>query len=104
MSKDLEQLTLESIGGGAINKLFQGELEKVIKNVADEETEVKKERKIVIEVGFEPIDTRDQVNITLGVKSKLADRRCVKWGAQLQFDTFGVVDDKDGQGELFNAE
>jgi len=102
----LEKLTLDSIADGAASKLFERELETVVKNIADEKTEFKKERKVVLEVGFKPIDTRDQVSITVKAHSKLANRVQIPWGAQLQFDENGpsVYSDGEKQKNLFSKE
>lgn len=66
-------LTLDTLGNGAADELFQHELDKVIRNIADPNTDPKAARKIMVEVTFTPIGAdREVVSQAVKVTSKLA--------------------------------
>lgn len=71
------QVTLDSIGGGALSELFQAELSKVLANIADPNTDEKAKRVIQISVTFKP-GARDVADVELKCHSRLAGICTVK--------------------------
>lgn len=67
-------LTLDTLGGGAADELFQHELSKVIANIADANTDPKAKRQITVQVTFAPMGDPDRsvVGTAVTVTSKLA--------------------------------
>jgi hypothetical protein len=65
-------VSLENIGGGAAVELFNGELRKVIENIADLNTDPKAKRRIVLEVAIAPTDDRRMGFVSIDCKAKLA--------------------------------
>ena len=64
--------TLETIGGGeAVNK-FNYELNKVIANCKDLNTEAKKVRKVILEVSLLPDEARENIAVKIQASSKIA--------------------------------
>ena len=72
MSK-IDKLALATMAQGALQELFEHELEKVVENISDPNTSIKKARKITIEFKFLPTDeSRDLVSIDITPKTSLA--------------------------------
>lgn len=63
---------LNTIAGGAVPELFAYELDRVLRNVDDPNTEPKTKRKVTIELTFTPDASRQAIEVTAFVKSKLA--------------------------------
>jgi len=72
MSDEQEELTLDNIGGGVATELFAEELGKVLGNILDVNTSAKAKRAITLTATFSPMKGRDEVLVTVEVKSKLA--------------------------------
>lgn len=74
--KEQQQVTLETLKGGAISDLFKHELGIVIENVMDINTDWRKKRKVSIVVTFAAHDEdRENVTAEVQVESKLAPQR-----------------------------
>ena len=67
-----EQVTLDSIGGGVLNELFGAELDRILANIADPNTDAKALREVTIKVAFKPTADRDVADVQLKCSSKLA--------------------------------
>lgn len=67
-----EPLTLVTICGGAAFEVFQRELEEVLTNIADVNTEIKKVRKIELIFEIKPDRNRRSGDVTFHCRSKLA--------------------------------
>lgn len=97
------QVTLDTIGGGALSELFAAELGKVIANIADINTDEKAKRTISITVAFRP-KGRDVVDVELSCNSKLAG--LVKVSTQVfvgkQHGKLVVVENDPRQSNLFD--
>ncbi len=72
MSHQVPEVTLDTIGGGALSELFAAELSRILDNIADVNTDPKTARKITIEVVVKPNATRDELATSLKCSSKLA--------------------------------
>ena len=69
---EIESLNLLNIGKGALPELFQREIDTVLANIADVNTEQDQDRKITMEVVFTPFKDRDGAQIGITFKTKLA--------------------------------
>ena len=69
------KLDLSQIGEGGLQEKVDKELEKVIANILDPNTETKTARKLVITLTMKPDDTRQTVATAMEVKSTLAPQK-----------------------------
>ena len=72
IQQELKSSTVNTIAGGAIPELFVYELNRVMANIDDKNTDPEFKRKITIEIDFEPNESREQIEVSIGAKSKLA--------------------------------
>lgn len=86
MTPDLKDVTLETVGGGAAVPQFEQELERVLENIRDPNTEAKATRKITLTVTFDPEEDRETVHTSIQVKSKLAPQREASAPMYIGFD------------------
>ncbi len=67
------ELNLKDIANGAVQELFENELDKILENIKDPNTSLKKARKLTINFTFKPLqDDRDIVSVEINTKSTLA--------------------------------
>ena len=67
------QLDLKEIANGAVQELFENELGKILENIKDPNTSLKKGRVLSINFTFKPLqDDRDIVSVEINTKSTLA--------------------------------
>lgn len=97
IQQELKSATVMTIGGGAIPELFSYELNRVMANIDDRNTAPGQKRKLTIEVEFEPNDSREQIETTISVKSKLAG---VKKSQSITY----AVRDRSGKLVAYNHE
>lgn len=71
------KLDLSQIGEGGLQEKVDKELEKVIVNILDPNTETKTARKLVITLTMKSDDTRQTVSTTMEVKSTLAPQKAI---------------------------
>lgn len=69
-----DQLNLAGLGGGVAEEKFQEELDRVVKNIVDPNTDWKAKRKVVIELTFRANRDRDIVEVDIASIAKLAPR------------------------------
>lgn len=69
---DQEKLTLDNLGNGGAKELFEEELQTVLDNILDPNTEAKAKRKLTLEVTFCPSSDRDSAETEVVCKTKLA--------------------------------
>ena len=74
---DQEMLTLDNLSDGAVKELFQTELDKVILNIQDPNTDATKAREITLKFKVIPNETRDKASIEVYPSSKLAPARAI---------------------------
>lgn len=67
-----EPVTLISLGGGALVEHFDIELERVLKNIEDVNTDPKAARVINLKVTFRPNEERQVADVHINASSKLA--------------------------------
>jgi hypothetical protein len=82
--EDKEQVTLGNLCGGAIEEVFQRELQAVLANIADVNTDPEAKRKITLEFVISPFEDRSGAQITFGCKSKTVAVEAVKGTVFLQ--------------------
>lgn len=68
---EFEKATLLNLAEGAAPEKFQFELERVIENIKDLNTDPKAKRKVILEVTFSPDAERRTVAVEISAKSKL---------------------------------
>lgn len=69
---DLKEITIETIGGGALPELFAREITRVLNNIDDPNTDPEKARKVTLDVVFRPSKSRDTATVVVSAKSSLA--------------------------------
>mgnify|MGYP000868145891 CR=1 FL=1 len=89
------EVNLANLTRGALMEQFNTELEKVIENIADPNTEAKKARKITINITLKPNENRNIVAVEVQTKSTLAPANKVETNLFI---------DKDKDGNLAVAE
>lgn len=65
-------VTLDTLGGGALAELFSEDLARVLANINDPNTDEKAKRSITMTVTFTPNKDRDQADISIFCSAKLA--------------------------------
>ncbi len=68
----MEKVSLATLNGGAVTDLFNAELEKILENIEDENTQPTAVRSVSIKVEIKPDKTRRTGTTRLSVSSKLA--------------------------------
>lgn len=67
------EFNLKEIANGAVQELFENDLSKILDNIKDPNTSVKKGRVLSINFTFKPLqDDRDIVSVEISTKSTLA--------------------------------
>lgn len=72
MSEPLPVVTLAGLCDGAALELFQSEFDKVLRNIADPNTEATDVRKVTVVIALQPDDEREVGEVNVKVTSKLA--------------------------------
>ena len=72
---DSNDLTLLNIGEGIVEELYEDGLDKILFNIADEDTNKKKPRKLVIEFSFEADDESEELDIHISSRLTLAPKK-----------------------------
>lgn len=72
---EMKTVSLGEIGGGAAVELFGAEMEKVLANIADPNTDAEAKRTITVKVTIQPNDQRDIGETLIHVTSKLASAK-----------------------------
>lgn len=73
-----QPVTLRNLASGAVEELFDEELQNVLRNIADPNTDPETAREITIKVRIKPDEERQLGGVTVGVTSKLAAFKRVK--------------------------
>lgn len=69
----IKQLELQKLAGGALQELFDNDLQKVLQNITDVNTSYKAARKLTLEIVFKPADEdREIVLVEAKTKTSLA--------------------------------
>ena len=68
-------VTLDTLGGGALSELFTAELNRVLANIADPNTDEKAKRSISINVTLKPNRDRDIADVELTGTAKGSEKQ-----------------------------
>ena len=68
----MQKVNLEQFAGGVLSEKFTRAFYQVIHNMQDVNTSSKDKRGITVNITFSQNETRDDVNVDIGVKTKLA--------------------------------
>jgi hypothetical protein len=71
-------VNLLNLADGEIIDKLNRELEKVAQNIADKNTDPKKERKITLQISFKPNENRDSISTSVVAKTSLAPERGIE--------------------------
>lgn len=91
----MDKLTIANLAKGALVEQFEVELEKVLDNILDPNTEAKKARKITMTLEIKPNEQRNMADIKFHTKSNLIPANAV---------STAILINKDGQGNVAAAE
>lgn len=91
----MQEVTLANLTKGALLEQFDIELDKVIENIADPNTDTKKARKITVNITLKPNKSRTLVAVDAQVKATLAPANKVETN---------LLIDKDNKGKLVISE
>lgn len=92
---EIVKVSLETLAGGAVEERFTDELQNVLKNILDPNTEWKTKRKINLSITFEPSEERTFSRVTFDVKSTLTPQKTVATALYIG---------KDGRGRAIAEE
>ena len=99
-----EKISLSNLGDGAANELFERELDRVLKDILDPNTEASAQREINLKLIFKQDDERDLGATGIKVSSKLAGSRVFVTRVAFGRDKAGHVEAREifsGQQTLF---
>jgi len=101
----MPKINLQDLSNGAVAERIDIELQKVLENIADPNTDPKKPRKLQVVLTFKADDNRDIAALTTQVKSTLVPARPSETKIILDYDERGKVTGaelKSGQkGQLY---
>lgn len=89
------QFDLSTLAGGAVAERFVIEMQKVLDNIMDPNTSVKKKRKLQLTFTFDCNEDRDISNVAIETKTTLAPAASI--GTK-------ILMDRDGKGNAVGAE
>lgn len=85
------QINLNEFAGGALAEKFNFEMQRVLENIADPNTDHKKKRKIQINLTLESNEKRNLTNVLVDIKSTLAPSKGVETQIMVDYSPNGVV-------------
>lgn len=65
-------INLEEFAGGAFAEKINTEMERILKNINDPNTDAKKARKVTINITFKPNESRNLAQVSIETKTSLA--------------------------------
>lgn len=74
---------------GAIKERTEVELQKIVENISDPNTDAKKKRQMTITIDFIPDSERQTINLSVVVKSKLEPTHAISTGLYITGDGNG---------------
>lgn len=85
------QVDLSNFANGAVAERFNIELQKVLENIADPNTDPKKARKLQLNITLKGNENRDVASVGVQAKSTLAPARDIETSIVLDVDSDGSV-------------
>jgi len=102
----MQDLTLDSLAGGGAIEQFHRELDRVLANIRDPNTDPKAVRKVTLKVLIKPNEARDSAAVAVDVTAHLANPR--RLGSQIFIGERGgktvAVTHDPRQGDMFRTE
>lgn len=101
---------LDDLMNGAMTERFNRELEAVMRNIQDPNTDPKAKRKITIALEFTPNERRDMATLKMDIQSRLAASAAISQAVFLHVDDDGnvsateVINQLPGQTAMDGAE
>ncbi|KOP78637.1 replication terminator protein [Lysinibacillus sp. FJAT-14745] len=86
-----QMINLDNFAGGAVTEKLNAELQKVLANIADPNTDHKKARKVSMTMTLKANESRGLATVTVDVKSTLAPSKGVETQMMIDFDSKGNV-------------
>jgi len=102
-----DTLTLTNFGEGAVNEIFDRELQRVLKDIMDPNTEATAQRKVTLNIVINPDEDRDLGIVEVKANSKLAGSRAFTSKLAFGHATSGKVEAREcfsGQRSLFDED
>lgn len=93
-------LSLDNIGLGALKEQFGIELQKVLENISDPNTDAKKARKVTISVTLKPNEKRNIAMMSLQAKCSLVPSGAIETEIYIDRDKNGEVIAEELHGQL----
>lgn len=87
----MSRINLQELAGGAVAEKIDIELQNVLENIADPNTNPKKARKLQITLTFKADENRDIANLSTVVKSTIVPAKPTESKVVLDFDENGMV-------------
>lgn len=84
-------INLSNFANGAVAERFNIELQKVLENIADPNTDPKKARKLTLTVTVKADENRDIANVSIQTKTNLAPAKEIETKIIMDYDTSGKV-------------
>lgn len=91
----MSRIDLSNLADGAVAERFNMELQKVLENIADPNTDAKKARKLTLTLTIKADEQRDIASVAIEAKATLVPAK----GVETKF-----VIDRDGKGRIVGAE
>lgn len=91
---------LDELMDGALTERFNYEMERVLQNVFDPNTEPQSKRSITITIGIAPNERRDAAEFKIEVKSRLAQTKAVSQTMLINQSDDGVVTATELTGQV----
>lgn len=88
-------MDLAGLAGGAVSERFGIEVQKVIENIMDPNTDFKKTRKLTLTLTFKANENRDIASVTIDTKAALAPAAGL---------STAIIMDRDGHGRSVGTE
>jgi len=102
-----ETLTLSNFGQGAVNEIFDRELQRVLKDIMDPNTEATAQREVNLKIVIKPDEERDLGVVGVKASSKLAGSRNFTSKLAFGHNKAGKVEAREcfsGQRSLFDKD
>ena len=102
-----ETLTLANFGNGAVNEIFDRELQRVLKDIMDPNTEPTAQREVILKIVIKPDEERDLGVVGVKATSKLAGSRAFISKLAFGHNKSGKVEAREcfsGQRSLFDED
>lgn len=97
----MDKLTIANIARGAVVEQFDSELEKVLENIMDPNTDPKKVRKIQINLQIKPNEKRNMAEVKCQTKSSLIPANIVETAITIGKSTDGTIAAAELDSEVF---